>query len=47
MKKLYEKIINFFVIIWIYPFFRYPTILFLLAVIYGLIKGTSPLYNIF
>ncbi len=47
MKKLYDKLLYGLAIIWIIPFFRYATILFLLAVIYGLIKGTSPLYNIF
>ena len=47
MKKLYEKILNGLAIIWIIPLFRYFTIAFVIAVIIGLIRGTSPLYNIF
>ena len=47
MKKLYEKILNGLAIIWIIPLFRYFAIAFVIAVIIGLIRGTSPLYNIF
>jgi len=33
-------------IIWIIPFFRYFAIAMLIALIIGLIRGASPLYNI-
>tara|TARA_R110000744_G_scaffold81875_1_gene160879 strand:+ start:81 stop:224 length:144 start_codon:yes stop_codon:yes gene_type:complete len=47
MKKLYEKLLNAFAIIWIVPLFRYFTIAIVIGIIIGLIRGTSPLYNIF
>jgi len=46
MKKLYEKLLYGLAIIWIVPFFRYFAIAMLIALIIGLIRGTSPLYNI-
>ena len=47
MKKLYDKLLYGLAISWVIPFFRYLTIAFVIAVIIGLIRGTSPLYNIF
>jgi len=47
MQKLYDKLLYGLTIIWIIPLFRYLAIAFVIAVIIGLIKGTSPLYNIF
>lgn len=47
MKKLYDKLLSGLMIIWIIPFFRYFAIAMLIAVIIGLVRGTSPLYNIF
>jgi hypothetical protein len=46
IKKLYDKLLYGLAIIWIIPLFRYLAIAFVIAVIIGLIKGTSPLYNI-
>ena len=47
IKKLYDKLIYALTIIWIVPLFRYFVIAMLIALIIGLIRGTSPLYNIF
>jgi hypothetical protein len=46
MKKIYDKLLYGLAIIWITPFLRYFAIAMLIAVIIGLIRGTSPLYNI-
>jgi TctA family transporter len=47
MKKVFDKIINGLMIIWIIPLLRYFVIAMLIGLIIGLIRGTSPLYNIF
>jgi|TARA_B110000285_G_scaffold84985_1_gene97458 hypothetical protein len=47
VKKLYEKILHGLAIIWIVPLFRYFAIAVLIGIIIGLVRGTSPLYNIF
>tara|TARA_R110002126_G_scaffold222140_1_gene367318 strand:- start:433 stop:576 length:144 start_codon:yes stop_codon:yes gene_type:complete len=47
MKQLYEKLLNALAIIWIIPLFRYFAIAVLIGIIIGLVRGTSPLYNIF
>jgi|TARA_R110000796_G_scaffold176612_1_gene293526 hypothetical protein len=47
MKQLYEKLLNGLAIIWIVPLFRYFAIAIVIGIIIGLIRGTSPLYNIF
>tara|TARA_B110000977_G_C10815768_1_gene392115 strand:+ start:72 stop:218 length:147 start_codon:yes stop_codon:yes gene_type:complete len=47
IKKLYDKLEHVLAIIWILPLLRYFVIAILIALIIGLIRGTSPLYNIF
>tara|TARA_R110000782_G_scaffold142698_1_gene235407 strand:- start:349 stop:492 length:144 start_codon:yes stop_codon:yes gene_type:complete len=47
MKQLYEKLLNGLAIIWIVPLFRYFAIAIVIGITIGLIRGTSPLYNIF
>jgi hypothetical protein len=47
MKKIYDKLLYGLAIIWIIPFIRYFAIALLIGIIIGLIRGTSPLYNIF
>jgi len=47
IKKIYKKIEYFVMVIWIIPLFRYFAIAMLIVIIIGLIRGTSPLYNIF
>ncbi|MBT4959209.1 MAG: hypothetical protein HON33_04490 [Flavobacteriaceae bacterium] len=47
MRKLYDKLLYGLTIIWIIPLIRYFVIAMLIGVIIGLIRGTSPLYNIF
>jgi len=47
MKKLYEKLLNGLAVIWIIPLFRYFVIAVIISIIIGLIRGTSPLLNIF
>ena len=47
MKQLYEKLLYGLAIIWIVPFFRYFAIAIVIGIIIGLIRGTSPLLNIF
>lgn len=47
IKKLYDKIVYALAIIWIVPLLRYFVIAMLIALIIGLIRETSPLYNIF
>jgi len=47
IKKLYEKLLYGLAVIWVVPLFRYFVIAIIISIIIGLVRGTSPLYNIF
>ena len=47
MKKLYDKLLYGLAVIWIIPLFRYFAIAIVIGITIGLIRGTSPLLNIF
>tara|TARA_B100001093_G_scaffold506053_1_gene564334 strand:- start:843 stop:989 length:147 start_codon:yes stop_codon:yes gene_type:complete len=47
MKKLYKKLENFVLTIWVIPAFRYFVIALMIALIIGFITGRSPIYRIF